>query len=108
MKFEHLFWGFFVGVLAHLAWRYFRNGRSLTGVMLGGRISREIGEIPLSQGSFSSQVLRVWDMESPEGERFIGLSVVSKAPLAASMIPYRLSHTQAQQLISLLQRASAA
>ncbi|MBX3691578.1 hypothetical protein [Dokdonella sp.] len=106
MKFEYLFWVFFVGVIAHLAWRYFRSGRSLTGAMLGGRISREIGEISLSQGSFTSQVLRVLDMESPEGERFIGLSVVSKAPLAASMVSYRLSRAQAQQLVSLLQRAT--
>jgi len=71
---------FFIGVLAHMAWRYFRNGRSLTGTLLGGRIRREVGEIPLSEGSLTSQVLRVLDMESPDGEHFIGLSVVSKAP----------------------------
>ncbi|MGN6729686.1 MAG: hypothetical protein ACTHJG_07630 [Rhodanobacteraceae bacterium] len=107
MKLEYLFWVFFVGVLAHLVWRYFRNG-SFTGAMLGGRVSGEIGEIPLSSGSFSSQVLRVLNMESPQGERFIGLSVVSKAPLAVSVAPYRLSRAQAQQLASLLQRASEA
>ncbi|MFT3761340.1 MAG: hypothetical protein QM761_01775 [Pseudoxanthomonas sp.] len=50
MKFEYLFWVCFVGVLAHLAWRYFRSGRSLTGAMLGGRIKREIGEIPYISG----------------------------------------------------------
>ncbi len=36
------------------------------------------------------------------------LAVVSKAPLAASLVPYRLSHPQAQQLIALLQRATGA
>lgn len=106
MKLDYLFWLFFVGVLGHLAYRYFRNGGNLTGALLGGRIIREVGEIVLSESSFSSQRLRVFDMESPEGERFIGLSLVSKAPLAASMAPYRLSRGQARQMISLLQRAS--
>ena len=108
MRFEYLFWAVFLAVLAHMAWKFFRNGRTLTGALLGGRINREVGEVPLAKGSLSSQVLRVLEMESPNGERFIGLSAVSKAPLAASMIPYRLSHGQAQDLIALLQRASGA
>ena len=74
--------------------------------MLGGRIIREIGEIPLAKGSLSSQVLRVLELESANGEKFLGLSVVSKAPLAASMTPYRLTRAQAQELIALLQKAS--
>ena len=106
MRFEYIFWIVFVAVLANLAWKYFRNGKSFTGAMLGGRIDREVGEVALAKGAMTSQVLRVLSMESPEGERFIGLSVVSKAPLAASMVPYRLSRSQAQELISLLQRAS--
>ena len=104
MRFEYVFWTLFTGIFLSQAWRYFRNGRSLTGAILGGRITREIGEISLSEGALSSRLLRVMEMESPAGERFIGLSIVSKAPLAVSMVPVRLSGGQAQQLIALLQR----
>jgi len=106
VQFEYFFWVFFLAVLTHLLWKFFRNGFSLTGAMLGGRIIREIGEVPLAKGSFTSQVLRVLELESSNGEKFLGLSVVSKAPLAASMVPYRLTRSQAQDLIGLLQKAS--
>ncbi len=108
MDLEFLFWLIFAAVVAHLGWRYFSNGRSLTGALLGGRVNREVDEIRLSDGSLGSQVLRVLEMESSEGQRFIALAAVSKAPLAASLVPYRLGHSQAQQLITLLQRATGA
>ena len=108
MNSNYLFVAFFVAVLGFFAWRYFRNGRTLTGTLLGGRITQEIGEVALSQGSLMSQVLRVSDMQTPGGERFVALAVVSKAPFGASMVPYRLSLGQARQLASLLQRASGA
>jgi hypothetical protein len=107
MKFEYLFWVFFIAILANILWKFFRNG-SFTCAMLGGRIIREIGEVPLAKGSLSSQVLRVLELESTNGEKFLGLSVVSKAPLAASMTPYRLTRDQAKELIALLQKASGA
>ena len=105
MKFEYLFWAFFIAIFANMVWKYFRNGRSLTGAMLGGRIKHEISKIELTRGPMPSQVLHVMAMESSEGEYFVGLSLVSKAPLGASMIPYRLNASQAQKLIVLLQRA---
>ncbi|MFC5743774.1 hypothetical protein [Dyella tabacisoli] len=106
MWFDYVFWAFFAFVLAHMAWRYFRSG-SFTGAMLGGKIKREIGQASASSGSFSSQTLKVYTMESSDGESFIGMSLVSKAPLAASMQPIKLSKSQAQDLVQLLQQALA-
>lgn len=106
MKFEYLFWAFFAFALANMAWRYFRSG-SFTGAMLGGTIKREIGQVAIASGSVSSQNLKVHAMESSDGESFVGLALVSKAPLAASMVPIKLSRSQAQDLVRLLQQAIA-
>ena len=105
MQVEYIFFAVFALVVAHLLWRFFRSG-SLTGAMLGGRIAKEVGEISLAKGAVSSQLLRVLEMESHSGERFVGVAVVSKAPMAASMMPFKLSRAQAQELVVLLQRAS--
>lgn len=106
MTFEIIFFGIFGLVVASFAWRYFRNG-SLTGALLGGKITREIGQASLSSGTVSSQNLKVNVLESSSGESFVGLSLVSKAPMAASMVPVKLSRPQAQELIQLLQQAVA-
>ena len=106
MKFEYIFWTAFLVLLANLAWRFFRNGFSLAGAMLDGRVVREIGEVTLAKGALTSHVPRVSQLESSNGEKFLGLAVVSKVPLATSMAPYRPTRSQAQDLIRLLQRAS--
>src|SRR5207249_5866540 len=74
--------------------------------MLGGSIEKEFGEIPLEGRALHSQTLKVYAMKSPSGENFIGVSLVAKAPLAASMTPFKLSRAQAQELATLLSRAS--
>lgn len=106
MKFDYLFWAFFAFVVGNMAWRYFRSG-SFTGAMLGGTIRREIGQASVKSGSFSSQTLKVFAMESAEGESFIGMSLVYKAPFAISMQPIKLTKAQAQDLVRLLQQALA-
>jgi hypothetical protein len=55
-KFEYLFWLLFIGAIANFIWRYFRNGRSLTGAMLGGKINRELGQVEISKGTLSSKL----------------------------------------------------
>jgi hypothetical protein len=93
-------------ILAYFAWRYFKYG-SLTGAMLGGRISRTIGEVKVSTSSFSSSVLRVGVLETdPLAPPQVALTVVSKAVLAASMVPFKLSADQARQLAALLNQAT--
>ena len=94
-------------ILALFAWRYFKNG-GLVGALLGGRVAETIGEISLSTYGMTSRVLRVSLMASPEvGPKDIALAITSKAPLAASVVPVKLSHAQALELLALLQRATA-
>jgi hypothetical protein len=94
-------------ILAFFAWRYFKNG-SLVGALLGGRLTETIGEISLSSSGLTSRVLRVSLMAAPEGgPKDIALAITSKAALAASVVPIKLSHAQALELLTLLQRATA-
>ncbi|HEY2676068.1 MAG TPA: hypothetical protein VGI65_03805 [Steroidobacteraceae bacterium] len=96
-----------LAILAFFAWRYFRSG-SLVGALLGGRITDALGEIPLSSSSFSSRVLKVSVLApSNGGPPEVALAVTSKAPLAASVVPIKLSMSQARELIELLQRATS-
>ena len=104
MSFDVVFFAIFAVVVGSFAWRYFRSG-SLTGALLGGRVTREVGVVSLSDRSMSSQNLKVNVLEASGGESFIALSLVSKAPLAASMVPIKLSRPQAQELVQLLQQA---
>jgi hypothetical protein len=94
-------------MLAFFAWRYFKNG-SLVGALLGGRLTETIGEISLSSSVFTSRVLRVSLMAAPEGgAKDVALAITSKAALGASVVPVKLSHAQALELLTLLQRATA-
>ncbi|HEY2346924.1 MAG TPA: hypothetical protein VGH80_13785 [Xanthomonadaceae bacterium] len=103
---DYIFPAFFLVFFGTFVFRYIRNG-SLTGALLGGRIKRTTGEIALSGGQFTSRVLSVHVLEPTSGEKpFVALSIVSKAPLGASMIPVKLTFAQAQQLIALLQQAT--
>jgi hypothetical protein len=96
----------FVAVLGLFAWRYLRSG-SLVGALLGGKLTETIGEISLSSHALSSRVLRVSLMAALPGESpELALSITSKAALGASVVPFKLSHAQALELISLLQRAT--
>jgi hypothetical protein len=96
----------FLAVLGFFAWRLFRNG-SLVGALLGGKLTETIGEISLSSQALSSRVLRVSLMAARPGESpELALSITSKAALGASVVPFKLSHAQALELISLLQRAT--
>ena len=94
-------------IFAFFAWRYFKNG-SLVGALLGGRLTETVGEISLSSSGFTSRVLRVSLMAATDGEsKDIALSITSKAALGASVVPVKLSHAQALELMTLLQRATA-
>jgi hypothetical protein len=94
-------------ILAFFAWRYFKNG-SLVGALLGGRITETIGEVSLSSSGLASRVLRVSLLAAPQGApNDIALAITSKAALGASVVPVKLSHVQALELLTLLQRATA-
>jgi hypothetical protein len=100
----------FFALFALVAGR-FLHGRlkygSWTGSFLKGSIARTIGEVKLAPGMGGTQTLKVHTMKSAEGAGdFVGLVVVSKAPFAASMQPYRLSKAQAQELAGYLNQAA--
>jgi hypothetical protein len=79
---------------------------SWTGAFLKGSIEQTYGEIMLSGGAASSQVLKVVELRDENGQAFVGLVITAKAPLAASMTPYRLSKSQARELSDLLSQAA--
>ena len=79
---------------------------SWTGAFLKGSIEQTYGEIQLAGGVASSQVLKVVELRDGNGQAFVGLVITAKAPLAASMTPYRLSKDQARELSGLLSLAA--
>jgi hypothetical protein len=96
-----------LAILGLFAWRYFRNG-SLVGALLGGRLTDTIGEVSISSSGLTSRVLRVSLLDTPRGRPHdIALAITSKAPFGASVVPVKLSHAQALELIALLQMAAA-
>jgi hypothetical protein len=100
----------FFAIFALIAGR-FLYGRwkygSWTGAFLKGSIGRTVGEIELARGISGSQKLTVQLMRgSDDTEEFVGLVIVAKAALAASMQPYRLSKAQARELAGYLNQAA--
>jgi hypothetical protein len=106
-KFDDYFWLLPVAIFGFFAWRFMRSG-SLTGAMLGGRIVNTVGEIALRSSAFTSSVLKVHVFETKSDVTpQVALTIVSKAPLAVSMVPYKLSRDQAKQLAVLLEQAAS-
>lgn len=101
-----IFFAVFAFIAGSYVFRRLKYG-SWTGAFLKGSIERTIGEVELASGMGSSQKLTIQLMKgSSNGEEFVGLVVVSKAMLAASMQPYRLSKIQARELASYLDQAA--
>jgi hypothetical protein len=99
----------FLAVFALIAGR-FVYGRlkfgSWSGAFLKGSITRTVGEVDLT-GGIGTQKLTVQLMSSSDNsEEFVGLVIVAKAALAASMQPYKLSKTQARELAGYLNQAA--
>jgi hypothetical protein len=79
---------------------------SWTGSFLKGRIDRTIGEVTVSSG-FATQTFAIHSMQANTGEAdFVALVFVAKAPLGASMQPYKLTKVQAQELANYLMEAA--
>lgn len=96
----------FVFVIGKMLFGRMKHG-SWTGSFLGGSIERTAGEIHIAGGMASSFVLKVHTMKpSGNGDEFVAMVLVAKAPMAASMQPIKLSRTQAQELAMLLQDAA--
>ena len=103
--FQIFFFGAFALIAGSFLFGRLKYG-SWTGAFLKGRIEQTYGEVLLSGSVASSQVLKVVELRDNNGQSFVGLVITAKAPLAASMTPYRLSKDQAQELSGLLSLAA--
>ena len=103
--FPLIFLAIFALVAGRLVYGRIKYG-SWTGSFLKGTIDQTHGEVELSRGLASSQLLKVVTLKEDGGSEFVGLIITAKAPLAASMQPFRLSKDQAQELSRLLAVAS--
>ena len=104
-SFKLIFFGVFALVVGSFLWRRVKYG-SWTGAFLKGNIEQTYGEVALSRSSMNSLVLKIVAMRDGDGESFVGLVITAKAPLAASMAPYRLTKDQARELAGFLNQAS--
>lgn len=103
--FQFIFFAIFALILGSIVLGRLKYG-SWTGAFLKGSIDRTYGEVQLSRRNGTSQeVLKVVELRDSDGQPFVGLIVTAKAPLAASMTPYRLSKDQARELSALLAMA---
>ena len=103
--FQLIFFAVFALIVGSILFGRMKYG-SWTGAFLKGSIEQTYGEVTLARGVASSQVLKVVALRDSGGESFVGLVITAKAPLAASMAPYRLSKDQARELAALLTVAS--
>jgi hypothetical protein len=95
----------FVVVIGRILYGRLRHG-SWTGSFVGGSIERTAGELSLSGSLMSSHTLKVHVMKASGEPDFVALVLVSKAPLAASMQPIKLTREQAAELAGYLQDAA--
>ena len=80
---------------------------SWTGAFLSGTIRRTVGEVTLYRTGMTSRTLTVNAMESANSaEQFVGLVLTAKAPMGASMMPFKLTRDQALDLSRMLQEAA--
>jgi len=101
-----IFFAIFALIGGHFLYGRVKYG-SWTGAFLKGSIAQTVGEVELARGMSGTQKLTVQLMKgSEESEEFVGLVVVSKAALAASMQPYKLSKAQARELAGYLNLAA--
>jgi hypothetical protein len=104
--FPLVFVAIFVLVGGRFAYGRIKHG-SWTGAFLGGSIDRTFGELVLSRSAVSSQILKVVSLRDANGlEDFVGLVVTAKAPMSASMQPFKLTKSQAQELAMYLSMAA--
>ena len=97
--------GIFVIVIGKVLYGRMRHG-SWTGSFLNGRIERTTGEVRVQGNFIGSQTLKVHAMKSGNEDDFVAMVLVSKAPMAASMQPIKLTKAQASELAGYLQDAA--
>lgn len=97
---EGLFLAIFGLVALYLLYQVASKG-GFKGAVLGSRISRTTGEIPVKTSGLMKQVVSVHKLENGN----IGIEITSKMPLGFSMTAFALSPTQSDQLIAHINQA---
>jgi hypothetical protein len=104
--FPIIFAAIFVLVGGRFIYGRIKHG-SWTGALLGGSVERTFGELQLSKGAVSIQTLKVVSLRDANGQAdFVGLVFTAKAPMGASMQPFKLTKSQAQELAAYLSMAA--
>lgn len=101
-----LFPALFALVASSILYKRYKYG-SWTGAFLSGRIQHTVGEVTLSTSAMTTRVMRVDILDGTDSsEPMVGLTITAKAPLGASMVPYKITRQQASELAALLLAAS--
>jgi len=100
-----IFLAIFALIAGHFLYGRLKYG-SWTGAFLKGSIARTVGEVELAGGIGSQKVTVELMRGSDDSEEFVGLVIVAKVALAASMQPYKLSKAQARELAGYLNQAA--
>lgn len=103
--FENLFFLIPLGIAAFFLYRFFKYG-GLAGALLGSRLDDAVGEVELDTPMMKTRI-RVHRMETQaDREPMVAVVFSSSAKLSASMTPYKMSSSQAQELARLLEKAA--
>ena len=100
---DQWFWIVFAAIAIYFVFNIFRRG-GLKGALFNAEIVGTIGEIEASGPKLIKQVLKVHTLKR-DGDRLVGVEVVSKSVASYQMLPIVLTPAQAQDLVSVLQLA---
>ena len=101
-----IFFTFFAVIAGSFLFKRAKYG-SWTGAFLGASIKREVGEVTLDKFQMTTRTIRFAVMGDARSDNdCVGLTLISKAALGASMVPYKLTRQQALDLAMLLQQAA--
>lgn len=102
---EDLFWPAFVGIILFFAYRMFKY-KGLKGAIFGAEIVNTVGEVQGKSQGPVSLALKVHSLKpDATSQSLVGIELVAKSIASHQMMPITLSVSEAQQLISLLERA---
>ena len=108
MKFEYIFFGLFFSFVAYFGYSMIRHG-GLRGALFGAKVLHTVGEVSSSKRGLMSQKLKVHVLDAKISEQgAVGIELTSTAPGSWSTTPIRLSNSEAQKLLQLLEQATSA
>ena len=108
VKFEYIFFGLFFSFIAYFGYSMIRHG-GLRGALFGAKVLHTVGEVSSAKRGLMSQKLKVHILDTQtSAEGAVGIELTSSGPGSWSTTPIRLSNSEAQKLIQLLEQATSA